>query len=135
MSERITRIFPQRDLMIKVIDTTSEFYEQEYPLVMRYYGPPDRFYFRTPDGKTHGALESDIDLEYLTQQELSYEKELLGADVGDTVMILENASGSYNHRFKMFERSHRITQIYPSGHVEFDNGDARMFRPIVRKLI
>lgn len=61
---------------------------------------------------------------------LAYEIQQLGANVGDVVKIIKRGSGWYNGTFDS-SLDHKITGIDWTGHVEFDDGVAVMYRPEV----
>lgn len=85
------------------------------------------------EGNKYRLLSNQIDIEHYEAQEIAEEIERLGAKVGDIVRILRSGSGSYSGKWKS-KGEHVITKIDPSGHVEFDNGEASMFRPDVEKV-
>ena len=95
----------------------------EYPIV-------DLFSATTPDGTSKRYLSTQIDVEHYEDQLFQKELIRLGAKVRDNVMIVREGSGSWGNGFDL-NIPHEITKINKNGTVEFDNGDAKMFRPDV----
>lgn len=73
------------------------------------------------------------DEENYHKQELQKVIESLGANIGDKVVILKGGSGSYSANWDN-EGEHTITNIDFTGNIEFDNGKAKIFRPIVKLI-
>ncbi|PWW01192.1 hypothetical protein DFQ01_11082 [Paenibacillus cellulosilyticus] len=119
---------------VKIVDSTHKYFGQELPGGCVYYdvyhqgsGGPDLFQIETPEGK-QTILSNKIDEQHYWEQRRQLEIAKLGADVGDTVRIIRSGSGSSKANFD-WKASHVITKIDSSGYVEWDNGDARGFRP------
>ena len=123
---------------LKVIDKNSEYFGQELDGEVFYFdiahtGESDDLYVaETKDGKSVNLLTSQIDEEYYKEQKLAEFIKELGANVGDSVEILEAGSGIYSYGWNK-EGIHKIVKIGLSG-VVFDNGDATIVRPRVRKV-
>lgn len=125
-------------MKIRITDKSNEFYEKELEGARIYYdykhtGNSDDIYLvHTPKGDKQ-FLASQIDAEYCENQRLEEFLKELGANVGDTVEIIETGSGSYSPDFKK-NGLHEITKITSSGYVQFDNGKAEIFRPKVKVI-
>ncbi|MFY0545477.1 hypothetical protein [Brevibacillus sp. H7] len=124
---------------VKVTDPRSPYFGQELEGYCWYYDylhtgdSPDLYIVKTPEGKKQ-LLSTQIDEKHYEAQELAEEIERLGANVGDTVMILRTGSGSSVAGFST-KVPHVISHISSSGTVTFDNGAATMFRPDVERVI
>jgi len=124
---------------VKVTDPKSKYFGQEFDGGRIYFdiyytgNGPDLFQIKTPDGSKR-VLSTQIDTEHYENQELTEELERLGANVGDTVIITRSGGGCFRANFDM-NLPHKITNIDCSGHVEFDNGEAKCFRPDVNVVM
>lgn len=100
---------------------------------LRYYGGGMNLYFgKTKDGEIE-LVSSQINEEYYWEQRGKKAIEKLGAKVGDRVEIIRTGSGHFKQGWTE-AGLHTITKIDPVGHVEFDNGEADFFRPIVKPV-
>ena len=125
---------------IKVIDKSHEYYGQELQGCCVYYdykhignGGPDLYEAFTPDGDRFTISSERIDVDHYEAQRLKEEINILGANVGDTVMIIEAGSGGYSKDWDI-SKPHVISKISSGGSVWFDNypeGGAYIFRPKV----
>jgi hypothetical protein len=122
-------------MLVKIIDTQSKYYGQELKGFCTYYdykhtgSSPDLYSVETPEGTV--MMESTkIDVNHYRQQELEKELKRLGAKIGDKVRIIKSGSGSYSHGFDR-KGVHIITKVSTAGNVEFNNGEANIFRPVV----
>lgn len=119
---------------IKVVDKESEFFGQSLKGSCFYYdikhtGDSDDLYIaETKDGRKIKLLSSQIDEEYYHNQELNKVLKELGVGVGDNVIIIKGGSGSYSRDWEN-EGVHVVTSIDFTGHVTFDGGKAKIFRP------
>ncbi|ULO07162.1 hypothetical protein H1230_30205 [Paenibacillus sp. 19GGS1-52] len=126
-------------MKVKIIDPAHACSGQELEggiIYLDYYhrgGRPDLYEVRSPAGKTYRLLTHQIDEAHYEAQEISEEVERLGANVGDTVLIIHSGSGGCNRDFD-WKAPHVITKIDGSGHVEFDHSAAFGFRPDVQLL-
>lgn len=126
-------------LDIKVIDKKSRYYGQTLKGYIFYYdikhtGDSDNVYIAiSHEGENIQFLSSQIDESYYNKQELAQVIEKLGANIGDTVLILKGGSGSYKKDWEQ-EGPHIITDIDFTGHITFDNGNAIIFRPKVKVI-
>ncbi|GGF73172.1 hypothetical protein GCM10010912_17960 [Paenibacillus albidus] len=126
-------------MKVKVTDPSHPCFGQELEGGIIYYdiyhrgGRPDLYEVSTPEGKRYRLLTHQIDADHYEAQELNEEIERLGAEVGDTVMVIRPGSGGSNAGFD-WNASHVITRIDGSGHVEFDDKAAWGFRPDVQVL-
>lgn len=124
-------------MKVRVTDPTHELFGQEVEGGIIYYdihhrgGRPDLYQVKTPEGKTYRLLTDQIDAEYYYAQEIAREVERIGANVGDSVLIIEPRSNHSRLGFD-WKAPHVITKIDPSGNVDFDNGMASCFRPVVQ---
>lgn len=122
-------------MRVRVIDPNSKYYGQELEGYCVYYdvnhtgSSPDLFHIKTPDGNVP-ILSTKIDAKHYWDQRRQEQIERLGANVGDIVIITRSGGGSFNRGFDLKE-PHKITSIDSSGYVEFDNGEAKTFRPDV----
>lgn len=124
-------------MKVKVIDPKHPLFGQEVEGGIIYYdiyhkgGRPDLYQVKDDSGKSYRLLTDQIDEEHYYAQEIAEEVERIGANVGDTVLIIDPKS---NHSRAGFEwnKPHVITKIDPSGNVEFDHGMASCFRPGVQ---
>lgn len=91
-------------------------------------------YSVTIDGQEKQYLTHQIDEDYYLQQERASEVERLGADIGDTVLIKGTGGGGSFSGGWSHAGEHVISDISPYGYVEFDNGQASIFRPTVEKV-
>lgn len=121
---------------IRVIDKNCLLYGKQLTGSILYYdiyhtgSGPDLLQVQDEDGNKYRLLSNQIDINHYHKQEIAKETERLGAKVGDRVLITKTGSGSFRMGFDP-EETHVITKIDCSGHVEFDNGAAEMFRPDV----
>lgn len=127
---------------VKITDPKSEFYGQEFEGDCIYYDlyhtgstpekpAVDLFNVYTPEGCKR-FLSTQIDTECYWEQRRQEHIKKLGADVGDVVKIIEPNSYSVNANFD-WGKPHKITNIDSSGHVEFDGGECKCFRPVIVK--
>ena len=123
-------------MRVRITDPEHRYFGQEFEGGCVYYdiyhqgsGGPDLFQIETPDGKQM-ILSTKIDEDHYWEQRRQKEIERLGANVGDTVMILRSGSCSSKKGFRWSD-PHVITKIDSSGHVEYDGGEAKSFRPDV----
>jgi|GEM_PF-1879041 len=120
---------------VKVIDPKSPYYGKELEGGCLYYdvyhtgSSPDLFIIKTPGGDEQ-ILSTSIDTEHYWNQRRQEQIERLGADVGDTVVIIRPSSGWSKSGFDI-SVPHKITAIDSSGYVEFDDRQATYFRPDV----
>lgn len=125
---------------IKVIDEKSPLFGKKLTGGIVYYdlyhtgNSPDLLQVQDEEGNKYQILSNRIDIEHYNSQEVAKETERLGAKVGDTVLITRSGSGYSKVNFNVKEL-HVITKIDCTGHVEFDNGDATMFRPDVELVV
>lgn len=125
-------------MKVKVTDKNHPLYNQEFDGYRFYFDylhtgdSPDIFIIKTDKGEMK-ILSTQIDEESYEKQEIEEAIKTIGGNVGDTVMIVESGSGSFKANFS-YDVPHVITKITPSGHVEFDNGEATIFRPKVKVL-
>lgn len=125
---------------IKVTDENHPLYGKEVTGYLFYHDinhtgdSPDLFRLQYK-GQYYNALSTQIDVEHYKAQQLAAEIARLGANVGDTVMIVQDGGGAYSGKF---DRTipHKITRISSGGYVEFDggsaNGGADISRPKVQ---
>lgn len=123
---------------IKVIDEKSPYFGQKLKISMRYYdhlhtGSSDTLFFVDTDSGCLEFLSNQVDMKLLESEEIKFETNRLGANVGDIVKIIESGSGSFRKDFTIKE-PHKITRIDSSGDVEFDNGESVQFRPKVQVI-
>ena len=129
----------RESMKVRVTDAKSQYYGQEFEGHCFYYDihhtgkSPDLFIIKTTDGDKQ-ILSTSIDTEHYWNQRRQEHIDILGANVGDTVLINRTGSCSMNRDFDI-SKLHTITKIDSSGHVEFDNGAANCFRPDVTKVI
>jgi len=125
-------------LKVKVIDLRSPYCGQEFEGGCVYYDiyhtgdSPDLFLIKTPQGERQ-ILSTSIDVEHYWNQRRDEHIKKLGADVGDIVLITRSGGGSFKLGFDCL-KPHKITGIDSSGYVEFDNGEATIFRPDVKVI-
>ncbi|QJD87884.1 hypothetical protein [Cohnella herbarum] len=124
---------------VKIIDPTHVLFGQELNGGCVYFdvyhqgsGGPDLFQIETPAGK-QTILSTKIDTEHYWEQRRQKEIHRIGANVGDTVIIIRGGSGSSKANFD-WKAPHVITKIDSSGNVEWDNGAAKGFRPDVEVI-
>lgn len=125
-------------MKVRITDKSSEFCGKEFEGYRFYYdykhtGSSDDIYLVSTNKGEKQFLTRQIDEVYYKQQELDKFLEELGANIGDTVEVIEYGSGSYS---RGFDKSglHEITKITSNGYVQFDNGKAEVFRPKVRLI-
>jgi predicted aconitase with swiveling domain len=129
MSYKVKVIDPKSPLCGQILDGACIYYD----IYHRGNGGPDLFQVTDKEGNEHRLLSTQIDVDHYEKQIRDEEVALLGADVGDTVIIERTGSGSYSCGFNADE-PHVITKISSCGTVYFDNGKASMFRPGVRVI-
>ncbi|SPF54089.1 conserved hypothetical protein [Candidatus Desulfosporosinus infrequens] len=123
---------------IKVIDSQSPYCGQKFEGGCVYYdihhtgSSPDLFIIKTPEGLKQ-ILSTSIDVDHYWSQVREEQIERLGAEVGDTVLISREGGGTFKRGFD-YSKPHKISRIDSSGHVEFDNGEATIFRPNVKVI-
>ncbi|WP_342477408.1 hypothetical protein NYE24_30635 [Paenibacillus sp. FSL H7-0350] len=126
-------------MKVKIIDPAHPYCGQEleggiiYMDIYHRGGRPDLYAVKSPEGKTVRLLTHQIDEAHYEAQELNQEIERLGANVGDTVLIIRSGSGGCTLDFD-WKAPHVITKIDSSGHVEFDDNAAYGFRPDVQVI-
>jgi len=126
---------------IRIIDPKSEYLNQEFKGACIYYdihhtggnNVVDLFRAEIKPGEKKTFYSTQIDVPHYENQLLQERINELGANVGDTVIILELGSGSYKAKFDM-SKPYLITNITSSGHVQFNNGEADIFRPKIQKI-
>ncbi|WP_342480076.1 hypothetical protein NST07_20720 [Paenibacillus sp. FSL L8-0340] len=123
-------------MKVKIIDPNHPCFGKELEGGIIYFdiyhrgGRPDLYEVSTPEGKRYRLLTDQIDADHYEAQEVNEEIERLGANVGDTVMVIRSGSGGSKAGFD-WNVPHVITRIDGSGHVEFDDTAAWGFRPDV----
>lgn len=130
-------------MIVRITDVNSAYYGQEFEGNCIYYDvyhtgstkekpAVDLFSVQTPEG-SRKFLSTQIDAEYYWEQRRQEQIKELGADVGDIVLIIEPRS-NYSKLGFDWKAAHKITKIDSSGHVEFDNGMATCFRPVMKLI-
>jgi hypothetical protein len=124
-------------LIVRVTDPTSPYCGQEFEGDCIYYdvyhtgNSPDLFIIKTPKGDER-ILSTQIDAEHYWEQRRQEYIGKLGADVGDTVIIMRSGSGYSKKDFDLTE-PHKITKIDSNGYVTFDDA-ATYFRPDIEVI-
>lgn len=124
---------------VKITDPESKLFGKTLSVEMIYLDykhtgdSPNIIYAKDDEGTTHIFLSTEIDEADLKQQKIQKITEELGAQEGDKVLIISTGS-YYTIRHFDFSVPHTITSIFPTGHVEFDDGAASCFRPIIKKI-
>ena len=122
---------------IKVTDQKSPLFGKKLVGGIVYYdlyhtgNSPDLLQVTDEEGNKYQILSNQINVEHYNNQEIAEEINRLGANIGDKVIITRSGSGSYWPGFNLKD-PHVITGIHFTGDVEFDNGNAKMFRPDVK---
>lgn len=126
-------------MKVKVIDKENKYYGMEFDGHCIYYDidhtghSPDLYNIHTPDGDMQ-ILSTKIDEQHYWNQRRDEEIKKLGANIGDTVIIKRMGSCSCYHDFDTAV-PHIITEIDSTGHVDFDNGRAKCFRPDIEVVL
>lgn len=143
--EKNTNIVPGTTVLIT--DKNDANCGKSFPGYIAYYDvffrggsslPIEDLYIVCIDGVDHRYLTSQVDANNYDEQLRQKEIERLGAKVGDKVRVLDSTNGgNFTYEFAMREAikgTHTITHIYSSGHVQFDMGEACIFRPKVELI-
>lgn len=125
-------------MIVKITDTKHPYFNQELEAERIWNdtsssnNDQDLYQIHTPTGEMF-VLGKHLDFTMEEQKKLSDVIQNLGANVGDTVMVMEPFYGLFEYEFSP-EVPHIITKIKPDGHIEFDHGRAILWNVKVRKV-